>query len=72
MPVTIITGSADRHATLDDVKAVAARVPSGPSWSCSRGQRTSLWTSRNQKLYRSQSLGAAAAASRSNGLASEE
>ena len=40
VPVVIIAGSADRHARLDEVKAMAGRVRSGANWWFSRGRRT--------------------------------
>jgi uncharacterized protein len=52
VPVVIITGSADRHATLDDVKAVAGRVRSGAQLVVVEGATHEDLDRRDRQLYR--------------------
>ena len=52
VPVTVITGSADRHATLDDVKAVAGRVQSGARLVVFEGAAHEPLDRKDPKLYR--------------------
>jgi uncharacterized protein len=52
VPVVIVTGSADRHARLDDVKAMAARVKSGAKLVVFEGAAHESLDSRDPKLYR--------------------
>jgi uncharacterized protein len=51
IPVTIITGDADRHARLDDVKAVAAQVRSGAKLVVFEGAKHEPLDKCNPKLY---------------------
>jgi uncharacterized protein len=52
VPVTIITGSADRHARLDDVKAVADQVQSGAKLVVFEGAAHEPLDRYDAKLYR--------------------
>lgn len=52
VPVVIITGSADRHARLDDVKAVASRVRSGAKLVVFEGATHEDLERRDPELYR--------------------
>lgn len=56
VPVVIITGSADRHARLDDVKAVAGRVQSGAKLVVFEGAAHEALDRNNPKLYRASLL----------------
>jgi uncharacterized protein len=53
VPVVIITGSADRHAHLDDVKALADRVKSGAKLIVFEGATHEPLDRKDPKLYRS-------------------
>jgi uncharacterized protein len=57
VPVVIITGSADRHARFDDVKAVAGRVRSGARLVVLEGASHEALDQKDPKLYRASLLG---------------
>jgi pimeloyl-ACP methyl ester carboxylesterase len=52
VPVVIISGSADRHAPLDEVKALAARVRSGAKLVVFEGAVHEALDEKNPELYR--------------------
>ena len=51
VPIVILAGSADRHARLDDVKAVAGRVRSGAKLVIFEGAAHEDLDRRNPDLY---------------------
>jgi pimeloyl-ACP methyl ester carboxylesterase len=57
VPVVILAGSADRHAPLDEVKAVASRVRSGAKLVIFDGAKHEDLDRRDLQLYRDSFMG---------------
>lgn len=56
VPVVIVTGSADSHAPLDEVKALASRVPSGAKLVVFEGAKHEALDANSPELYRASLL----------------